>query len=242
MAEQKKSRKKLIGIVQLVLLAVAVAGAGWLVWRFVGYSQYDAVYTNLAKEHVDGEDIDFDALAAECPDLIGWIHLDDVNLDFPLVQGEDNEHYLHYDATGEFSWNGAIFLDYRNNSLTDDLHTIVYGHNMLVGGMLSPLTQYKEESFYKGGTGAFWIATPTATYHYQIFAVSIVAPDDDIYTVGYKNTDVFDAFVQQIKEESIYDTGVSASGKDRVLTISTCSRPNRLVLSAKLVSETKRSS
>lgn len=256
MTKSAKNRRRVISIIQVVLVVVALGGGGWLAYKYLSYRSAASVYEGLKSSAVGADGaatvaeaatiddaagdtgsatVDFDTLSKKCPDLVGWIHIDDVDLDFPVVQGTDNEHYLTYDATGSQSAYGAVFMDCRNKSLADDLHVLVYGHNMIGGGMLSPLTQYTEQSFFANGTGTFWIATPEATYHYQIFAVSVVEPDDAIYTVGYENTEVFDEFVQTIKSKSLYDTGVDVSGQDRVLTISTCSRPNRLVISAKLV-------
>ncbi|MBQ9003371.1 MAG: hypothetical protein IJ087_16095, partial [Eggerthellaceae bacterium] len=61
----------------------------------------------------------------------------------------------------------------------------------------------------------------------------IVDPSDDTYQVGFTNTQAFDAFARQLKERSMYDTGVEVAGYDHVITLSTCSSSNRLVLSAK---------
>ena len=65
----------------------------------------------------------------------------------------------------------------------------------------------------------------------------MVDPTDETYTMGFKSTAAFDAFVQRIEDRSAYPTGVEASGTDHIVTLSTCSDSNRLVLSAKRVSE-----
>lgn len=241
---EKKHTKSILTKVQVVLAVLAVAGLAYLGWKGAGYLQSRSLYSSVreayAKEASSGsETIDFDALTKDYPNAVAWIHFDsdELAIDYPVIKGDDNEFYLRHDLNGDYSLNGTIFLDYRNNSLADDLHTLVYGHNMLDGSMFSNLSKFTDESFYTADTSTFWIATPEATYHYQIFAVSIVDPYSDAYTVGYENAEVFDAFVQQLKEASLYDTGVSASGTDHVVTLSTCSRPNRLVVSAKLVGE-----
>lgn len=240
----KKNMRSILTKVQVLLAVIAVAGIAYLGWKGWGYLSsrnfYSSVREAYASEDASGsETIDFAKLTADYPGAIAWIHFDssDVAIDYPVIKGDDNEFYLRHDLNGDYSTNGTIFMDYRNNSLAEDLHTLVYGHNMLDGSMFSNLSKYTDEEFYTKETSTFWIATPEATYHYEIFAVSIVDPYSDIYTVGYKSSDVFEAFVQQIKDASLYDTGVSVSGTDRIVTLSTCSRPNRLVVSAKLVGE-----
>lgn len=179
--------------------------------------------------------VDLDALIGDYPNAVGWIHLDDADIDYPIVQGSDNSYYLSHDATDAYSISGAVFLDYRNKSLANDLYALVYAHNMLDNSMFSLLTQYQDQSFYESGKGTFWVATPEATLYYQVFAVNVVDKTDDIFTVGFTGTDDFSAFVGSIKGRSLYDTGVEVSGTDQVITLSTCSDYNRLVISAKLV-------
>ena len=90
-------------------------------------------------------------------------------------------------------------------------------------------------SVYNKGTGAFYIYTPKGAYRYKIFAVNVVDPTDDAYQVGFTNTLAFAAFVKQLKANSMYDTGVDVAGYDHVVTLSTCSDTNRLVVCAKRV-------
>ena len=159
--------------------------------------------------------------------------MDDVDISYPIVQGDDNEYYLHCDPANQPSVDGSIFLDSRNKSLDTDLYALVYGHNMLDESMFGQLDEYTSEDFYNRGTGSFNIYTPKGSYRYKIFAANVVDPSDDAYQAGFTNTQAFDAFVKQLKARSMYDTGVDVVGSDHVVTLSTCSDTNRLVLSAK---------
>ena len=58
----------------------------------------------------------FDELVEINKDVIGWLTIDSTNIDYPLVQGRNNEKYVNTAVTGEFSLSGALFLDYRNSS------------------------------------------------------------------------------------------------------------------------------
>ena len=224
---------------QVVIALLMVAGVVWLVVKLVGYAQAQQVYRDIesayASESGDGFAVDFDALREQYPDVVAWIKMDDVDVSYPIVQGDDNEHYLHYDPAGHESVDGSIFLDSRNASLDDDFYALVYGHNMLDESMFGKLDDYTSADFYGKGTGTFCIYTPSGSYRYQIFAVNVVAPTDQAYTTGFTDTQVFDAFVKQLEENSMYDTGVEVTGNDHVITLSTCSDADRLVLSAKRV-------
>ena len=236
--------KKAITAVQVVIGLLVVVGIGWLVFKLLGYNQaqqvyrdIDAAYASEVEGAYEGEPspIDFAALQAEYPNVVAWLKMDDVNISYPIVQGEDNEYYLSHDPSGAESIDGSIFADSRTISLDTDLHALVYGHNMMDESMFGQLDDYTNEEFYQRGTGLFYLYTPTASYRYKIFAVDIVDPGSDVYQAGFTNPQVFDAFVRSLKESSMYDTGVDVNGYDQVVTLSTCSDTNRLVLSAKRI-------
>ena len=234
----KPSTKKTITTIQIVLAVLVVVGLAWIAFKVIGYNQAQIIYHEMQSAYAaepsddNPDSIDFAALKEKYPKAVGWLKMDDVDISYPIMKGDDNDYYLHNDPNGEPSIVGSIFMDYRNKSF-NDLHVLLYGHNMLDESMFGQLDNYESEEFYKKGTGAFTVFVPGAVYRYQIFAVDIVDPTADVYQVGYKNQTVFDGFVKQLKANSRYDTGVEASGRDHVLTLSTCSANDRLVLSAK---------
>ena len=237
-----REKKRAISIVQAALAALVVLGAAWLVFKLVGYNQAQQIYRDADVAYaadVNGDyagepcPIDFESLRATYPDAVAWLKMDDVDISYPVVQGQDNDHYLHYDPSGAANIDGSIFLDARTKSLDNDLYAIVYGHNMLDESMFGQLDNYTSADFYNHGSGSFYLYTPKASYRYKIFAVNIVDQEDDIYQMGFVNTQVFSGFVSQLKQNSMYDTGVSVSGSDHIVTLSTCSSTDRLVISAK---------
>ncbi len=72
-------------------------------------------------------------------DIVGWITLDDTSIDFPVVKGADNDDYLDKNYLHEYSTGGSIFLDYRNDALFGDQYSVIYGHNIRSGLMLSDI-------------------------------------------------------------------------------------------------------
>lgn len=236
------SKKKIITAIQVVIGILVLAGLAWLVYKLYGYNQaqqiyrdIDAAYANELEGAYDGQasPIDFASLQEQYPDIVAWLKMDDVNISYPIVKGSDNEYYLYHDPAGQENIDGSIFLDARAKSLDTDLYDIVYGHNMLDESMFGQLDNYTSKEFYDKGTGTFFVYTPEASYRYKIFAVNVVNPTSDVYQMGFTNIEVFGSFLQRLKSESMYDTGVDVAGYDHVVTLSTCSDTDRLVLSAK---------
>ncbi len=242
-AAKTSAKRRAILISQIVLAIVALDCIAWLVARMVSYGQAQQVYHELQMAYADdlgadfspNENVNFVELKQQYPDVIGWLKMDDLDISYPIVQATNNDYYLYRDATDAPSIDGAIFLDYRNNSFSDDLHSLVYGHNMLDGSMFGTLKKYTDEQFYRDGKGTFSIYTPTGAYQYKIFAVQIVDGNDGAYTVGYKTAAVYDAFVRSLKEGSMYDTDVELKSLDHVVTLSTCTDTDRLIVSGKRI-------
>lgn len=239
----KKAKKRVILAMQIALAALAVAGAAWLASKALGYMQAQGVYRDMQAAYAAEVDqpaqecpVDFAALQSQCPGVVGWLKMDDVDVSYPIVKGADNDHYLHYDAADQESVAGAIFIDSRNESIEGDKHVLVYGHNMMDESMFGQLDNYLDESFYRDGEGTFTIYTPQGAYRYRIFSVAVVDPTDETYTTGYKNEVVFDAFVKHLVGQSMYETGINVTGVDHIVTLSTCSASDRLVLCAQRLS------
>ena len=92
--------------------------------------------------------IDFDSLLSRNKDVIGWLYCPDTVINYPVVQGENNDQYLRKDLDGKYLVSGTLFADYRNGALGEDANYIIYGHNMKNGTMFSLLAKYKQQSYY----------------------------------------------------------------------------------------------
>ena len=76
---------------------------------------------------------------------MAWIKIDDTSINYPIVQGKDNEYYLNHNIDGKVATAGSIFLDYRNKWSDDFL--IIYGHRMSGEQMFGEIVRYRDEGF-----------------------------------------------------------------------------------------------
>lgn len=170
-------------------------------------------------------------------DVIGWIVFDNMELSYPIMQGEDNEYYLSHTFSRESNSAGSIFMEAANTPDFQDCHTIIYGHNMKNLSMFGQLKKYKTEQFYEEHQ-YFTIYTEEHVYRYQIFAYYDISEIGDIYTIGFRPNAEFRQFINNMMRRSYYDTDVEVTEQDKVITLSTCSTEgNRFVVNAKRIEE-----
>lgn len=179
-------------------------------------------------------------LRSQNDDVVGWIVFDNLDINYPIMQGADNNEYLRHTFSKKYNSAGSIFMESENTPDFEDCHTIIYGHNMKNLSMFGQLKYYKDVGFYDEHQ-YFTIYTEADVYRYQIFAYYDISATGDIYTIGFEHDEVFGEFVDNMAERSYYDTGVEATELDKVITLSTCttSDENRFVVNAKRVESKK---
>ena len=106
-----------------------------------------AVYETY-KPEADEDSLSFAGLQALNPDVLGWITVYGTGIDYPLVQGEDNNEYINKDAKGDFSIAGSLFLDSDNADDFSDFSTIIYGHHLEKSRMFGDLDRFADKSFF----------------------------------------------------------------------------------------------
>lgn len=180
-------------------------------------------------------------------DLVGWICVEDTNINYPVMQTVDNpNYYLKRGFDKEYSSYGCPYVQEDCDVWKPSDNLVIYGHHMNNGSMFADLEKFKDEDFWQEHkTIAF--NTLTEKNEYEILAVfkTVVYTDSPEAFKYYRFTDAqspeeFEVYIDKCKELSLYDTGVSAEYGDKLITLSTCeySRTNgRLVVVAKKVTE-----
>ncbi len=181
--------------------------------------------------------VDFESLEAINPDIVGWLKIRALDLSYPVVQGEDNDYYLHTSFENEYLFAGCLFLNYENKSDFSDKNSIIYGHNMRSGSMFGTLKTFANESVYSRSK-YFWIYTKDIIYEYRIISARVVEDAGKTYQTSFKDTKDFQEFLDDAIENSQVDNStVSVSTEDRIVTLSTCTGDSstRFVVQGKLV-------
>ena len=159
-------------------------------------------------------------------DLIGWITIPNADVDYPVVQSSDRKYYLEHDFYGEPNNHGQIILDGKCDPYTPSYNLSLSGHNMLNGTMFAKLLYY--------GSQAFWRAHKIVEFdslmerkEYVVFACFYSADYDEDeegfrYSADIRYKQDADAWLEEIRENRIYDTGIDAEFGDEFITLTTC--------------------
>lgn len=114
-------------------------------------------------------------------DVVAWLTVDDTNIDYPVMQGRNNNEYLNKDPFGKYSLAGSLFLDSRNAPDFSDSYSLIYGHHMEYGKMFGALDSFMDEAYFNAHRTAA-LTVSDRIYSIKFFAcVEADASVDEIF-------------------------------------------------------------
>lgn len=163
--------------------------------------------------------VDFDTLRKTCPDVIGWLYIPGTPINYPVVQGADNEAYIDRLPDGKKNKSGSLFADYRNVG-PEDANFVVYGHSMKTGAMFGMLEHYAKQAYYDAHPLGYYL-TPEGMYILHIYAGYTTKATSEAYTLSH-TPDTLSAYMTAAKKKSDFRSEVTYAPGDTVMTLSTC--------------------
>ncbi|MBP9996065.1 MAG: class B sortase [Lachnospiraceae bacterium] len=246
----------------LAILAACILGSvGYLVFYFALYEKNDFEYNSLAalKKNDAGGTVHinytqendappilkkYETLYNKNKKIVGWITIKGCNIDYPVMQTNNNEYYLDHNYQQDYDKNGSIFMDMNCTPAFPNDNMILYGHHMKSGKMFGNLNYYAKQDFYsQNPTFTFDTIYEEGEYAVMYVFRSRIYSEEEIVFKYYQfidamSEDEFNSNMNEMAELSLYDTGVSATYGDKLITLSTCdsSEPDgRFVVVAKKI-------
>ena len=171
--------------------------------------------------------IDLATLKAVNSDFIAWLHIPGTKIDYPVVLTDDVEHYLTHSFSGKENICGTLFSLNRTDYHTPSRNIAIFGHHMRRSRsqtMFQPLHNYKDSSYYHKHS-TITLDSLYRSEMYTIFAVLNMCESEwDASTADFSIDEAFLSFLERAKDLSFYDTDVSVSADDHILTLITCDR------------------
>ncbi len=253
--KQRASKRRLWRVVLLISAVVFIAALtalGAIVYQY--FAQQNAY--NSLEQYVTVEDgqtlaladlhVDWDSLQAINPDIVAWIYVPNSPINYPVVQGSDNNEYLHKAFDGSTGWlasAGTIFLDASNNASLLDHNNVLYGHHMRDGSMFAAIADWTDQSEFLAHRDLY-VLTPAGNYRCKTFALVITTGSDSVVQTSFSSDDNYRTYIQDKLDRSV----VSQSGEvftvediQQSFILSTCEytqNDGRAVLCATVVETT----
>ena len=163
-------------------------------------------------------------------DIVGWIEIVGTNINYPVLQGDDNTYYMTHDYKKNKNTYGSIFLDKDYDWNIPSSNLLIYGHNLQDGTMFHDILNYKDKNYYEEHS-IIRFTTAEEDCEYDIISAfySRVYYKSEknvfryYYFINAETEDEYNEFIENAKKSSIYDTGKDAEYGEQLITLSTCS-------------------
>ena len=186
--------------------------------------------------------VDFESLLKTNNETVGWINVNNTNINYPFVQGINNTYYLNHSFDKSYNSAGWVFMDYRNNKEMNNKNTILYAHGRIDKTMFGSLYKTQYPAWYQNRSNhIIRISTPSVNMSYQIFSVYKIEEESYYIQTDFSSDSEYLEFLNTIKERSKYNFNVVLNESDKIITLSTCANDKeRYVVHAKLIKKSER--
>ncbi len=183
--------------------------------------------------------VDFEKLKKINPDTCGWIKVNGIEINMPVVQTDNNEYYLKYSFDKSYNLSGWAFVDYRNKLDGTDKNIVIYGHNRRDNIMFSPLTNIIKPEWYNDENNNYvtFVSSNGTEVVYAVCSVYQTEVEDYYIQTDFTTEEEHQKFLDTIKSRSLKKYDVNLNTNDQILTLSTCGNNSkyRVILHAKKI-------
>lgn len=234
-----KNKKKLFNVVmriiELIFLILLVYSSINIFKWYNNNKENKQIINEIAESVTINEDtneekkykINFEELKQKNSDTVAWLKVENTNIEFPIVQANNNSYYLTHNFDKKYNVAGWIFADYKNKLDGTDRNIVVYGHNMRDNSMFGSLKDVITEEWYNNEENKYITFVTENDYQtYQVFSVYQIQTEDYYIQTEFKSNE-FQEFIDTITKRSKTDFGINVSKEDTILTLSTCANNNK---------------
>lgn len=236
--KKKKINKKFY----ILLIIIFITSISFIIYNKYNQSKNEKINeevqefisTNNDKNNSNSENIEriekVKELQKENSDIVGWLEIENSNINYPVLQGEDNSFYMTHNYKKEYSVDGSIFLDKDYDWNIPSANLLLYGHNNRGSKeMFVDLMNYKDENYYKKHK-IIRFTTNEEDAEYEIISVFLsrvyYKHETNVfryyYFINAANEQEFNNYVKNSKKASLYNIDTTAKYGDQLLTLSTC--------------------
>lgn len=226
---KKEQTKKIIrgldstmNFMVLCILLILCAYASFILWDT--NQLYRAADSSKYKTYkpIKNDTLSFVELKEINPEVAGWITVFGTKIDYPIVQGENNDKYVNTDAMGTYSLSGSIFMDYRNDRYFKDYNTIVYGHHMVKSAMFGDIEKFENLKFFNTHRyGRIFYNNEENGIEFFAY-LECDAYDSNIYAPNITEIEKIKEYYNYIMKQALHKRDISVEPYEHIILLSTC--------------------
>jgi len=181
---------------------------------------YESVDPDLEEVSLKIKSSSFDLMSTN-PDVVGWIHVPDTVINYPIVYGHRGDnYYLDRDINGKSSKAGSIYLDDSSGGEFGELN-LIHGHSMRDGTMFGSLLKYKQQK-YADEHKYMYVYDGVFVKKYEVFACVLLNANNEGLQVFFSSAVERDRYYDQLIRRSVLEPQQPADPAD-VIALNTCS-------------------
>ena len=208
-------KRKVIKIILIIIMIISLINI--FIWFYENNKTKEI--TTKAKKYINvGNNTISPKIINLNEDIIGWLIVDNTSINYPIVQGKNNEFYLNHDLDKNYNSAGWIFMDSENS--LDDQNIIIYGHHRRDGSMFGSI----DNLLNKNEGGKIKLLINNKEINYNIFSIYKTEKE---YNYREKNYNNFNKKIEEFKKRSLIKYNVDIKSKNQIITLSTCDNDNK---------------
>ncbi len=182
----------------------------------------DSIVRNYNRKDFPDFKVDFDGLKAANHDYLGWLYVPGAEISYPVVQGSDNDYYLHHTFEKESNFAGCLFIDCEDSKDFSNYNTFIYGHAMKNGTMFGNLKKFRKDKSIIDADPYIYMYFSDGIYRYKIYSFYIDKPDSEMYN-SCDNLKQYRQYLRLALDKSLFNLESEVSEESNSLTLVTCS-------------------
>lgn len=213
----------IVNFTALLFILAAMGLSGYSLWDTMQVYQSAEMTEYEVYLPTEEDTRSFKELQKINPEVIGWIRVNDTNINYPLLQGKDNDKYVNHDVEGKYLLSGAIFLDCSNLPDFTDFNSIIYGHHMAERKMFGDIALFTNQKYFdehRYGNLFF----DGKDHGIEFFACLTVNAYDEVFMIYGKEREANEkqSYLNRVYEIGVCTRDINVTAEDRLVLLSTC--------------------
>ena len=229
-----KKKSNLVSNILIVVGVVLLVVAGFIYFQNMqNYQKIDeenervAEYAKLSDDDNTPPQVDWEALKAMNPDVVGWLQVPGTVVNYPVFQTGDNDYYLNHAPDRSDSIGGSVFLDFENASPgMVDAQTIVYGHHMRNGSQFKQIADMEDQKLFDVVKTVWYVTEKNGAYNLAPVFLYYTNEDDlDVRQFTFDNDEAYRNYLKSYFEKAQTkrsDAEQILAQVKHIFTLSTC--------------------